>query len=77
MPTPTLDELLASVEVIDRIVIDLEDGRFVWRIFSEEREVTSISGRPANVASMIRSTTALVNSGLGIADDASCDPSLN
>lgn len=76
-PVPTLDELLASVESIDRISIDLENGRFVWRIYSAGREVTSISGRAANVPSMIRSTETLVNVGLGIADHSSYDPSLN
>lgn len=74
---PTLDELLASVESIDRITIDLENGRFVWRLHSAGRQVASVSGRQADVPSMIRSTAALVNCELGIADDSSCDPSLN
>jgi len=77
MPAPTLDELIARVESIDRITIDLENGRFVWRLHHAGREVTSISGRAADVPSMIRSTETLVNCELGITDDASCDPSLN
>lgn len=77
MPAPTLDQLLASVETIDRITIDLENGRFVWRLHSAGREVTSISGRAADIPSMIRSTETLVNCELGVTDNASCDPSLN
>lgn len=77
MPAPTLDELLASVETIDRITIDLENGRFVWRLHAAGREVTSISGHAADVPSMIRSTETLVNCELGITDDGHCDPSLN
>lgn len=77
MPTPTLDELLADVETIDRITIDLEDGRFVWRLHSQGREVTSVSGRPADVRSMIRSTETLMNAELGITDDPIRNPSLN
>lgn len=76
-PAPTLDQLLASVKTIDRITIELENGRFIWRLYSAGREVTSISGHAANVPSMIRSTAALVNAGLGIADDSGSDPSLN
>lgn len=76
-PAPTLDELLAGVETIDRISIDLENGRFVWRLYSAGREVTSVSGRAADVPSMIRSTESLVNCELGITDVLSGDPSLN
>ena len=79
MPAPTLEELLASVEVIDHISIDIEDGRrFIWRIYSEGREVAAIAGLAANVPSMIRSTRVLVDAGLGIPeDDSTADPSLN
>ncbi len=46
MPAQTFDDLLAGVETIDRITIDLEGRGFVWRLFFRGREVVAVSGRP-------------------------------
>ena len=68
MPTPrqTFEELLAEAETIDRITIDLEGSRFVWRLFSKGREFVAVFGRSQDVASMVRSTEILVNTEMGI-----------
>lgn len=80
MPTPTLDELLASVEKIDRVTIEITSpGRFVWRLHSADREVAAVAGKPSDLPSMLISTEVLLNAEMGIADTSLCrhHPTLN
>lgn len=79
-PTPTLDELLASVEKVDRVTIEVESpSRFVWRLFSQDREVAAVAGKPADLPSMLISTELLLSAEMGIAETSLCrhHPSLN
>ena len=73
-PAPrTLDEMLASAGKIDRITIELESRhRFVWRLFSEGREVAAVPGKPADLPSMLISTEVLLNAEMGISETALC-----
>ena len=44
----------------------MESDYFVWRLYSNGRELVAVRGRPKDVASMVRSTKVLVNVELGI-----------
>lgn len=67
-----------NAESIERIEIEIVDGRrFVWRLFSEGKEVMAVDGDHAEVAAMLQASEVIINTELGVEGATLCQPALN
>ncbi len=64
--TSQLEAILAQADHIDRIIIDLKGGGFVWRIVADGQEVFSGPAGPDQIAGMLKATSILIHTELGV-----------
>jgi hypothetical protein len=68
---------LDSSGQVDRVVIDIVPGGFVWRLVNDGREIYAGEAPANQIAPMLRATEILLNTQLGIRGVQLCEPALN
>jgi hypothetical protein len=78
--TPEQHQLAVALHAagqVDRVVIDIIPGGFVWRLSKGGEEIYAGESTAEQVAPMLRATEIVLNTELGIREAKLCEPALN
>lgn len=73
-----MEEALLRADTIEKITIEFVEGRqFIWRVFSEGREIVTMQEEQHAVADMLQCCEVLINTELGVDESILRQPLLN